>query len=629
MLLRTGPFVERAPACASRAAAIGLRVLDALEISGSTPAARRAALASLSDAALADRLVALARSLRDAGDHAAIARAASLPLGEVLASPFALRAVALAVEAGARTVHLELRARVPWPDALGVPEEVRDPEHGVWDRGVLRSGKYQGFLADEAFAIYDPSHVSKWGPHELVHRAAGFFAREGASRFEHYLGARLNELVPVVLFYGPEQVMRLDEGPFDRAAAGRAPSASVDRARWLHDGEAALRERALASVPILREGLAHFERELRAIDEELATGRRVRAPHPSLDASSDATAYVVGHYDRLRAIEPVLSALPDEIACRDVRAYRERVEHLFDRLLFSPIALDLERAAARASGRRVWDVLHRAAHLGAEIAAELAPLASEARALVERAWEGEAAPVERFRARVAAKLDGDETRIVLADGFEPALDVLGEGLASVVPCTFALLDDGAPARFAASEAIWNRAPLAARVERWLEDPALREMARFEGAVASAARDDGIERLCVPVGEVPEDLDGLVVRSASFVRASFEHAVVETHAAFAAGEAIERPARAPGRWLIGGYGEGISVVPCPDAVSRAWDRLERGAVSARELAASIDAELGEVPEGWPEDGAAWVRELLEAGAIGWLGPDASSPRARRG
>jgi hypothetical protein len=143
---------------------------------------------------------------------------------------------------------------------------VRDPDHGVWDRGALRSGKYQGFLADEPFAIYDPSHVSKWGPHELLHRAAAFFFRAGATRWEHYLGARLNELVPVVAWYGAEQAMRLDEGAFDRAAAGRAPSAGRDDARWLSEDESALMGRARRAAPIFREGLAHFERELAAID---------------------------------------------------------------------------------------------------------------------------------------------------------------------------------------------------------------------------------------------------------------------------------------------------------------------------------------------------------------------------
>lgn len=594
-------------------------MLPALEASGSTPAARRAHLASLTDAALAEQLFALASSSRSA-PHAPIARAASLPLAEVVASPFALRAVALGVEVGARTLHLELRARPDWPVLLGVPEEVRDPDHDAWDRGVLRSGKYQGFLADDAFAVYDPSHVSKWGPHEMMHRAAGFFLRAGATRWEHYLGARLNELVPVVLFYGPEQAMRLDEGAFDRAAAGRAPAARLEQARWLSDEDAALRARAAACVAVFREGLAHFERELAAIDEELATGRRVRAPHPLLDASSDATAYVVGHYERLSIIAPAMEAiLPEAIACRDAGEYRDRVELLFDRLLFAPIELDLERAAARASGRCVFDLVHRALHLGEGALGDLAPHLDEARRAVAAAWGGASADLAAWRARVEGALAEEEAALVLADGSTPALEVLAEGVASVLPCTFALQDDEALARFASSEAIWDRAPLAARVASWLDREDLREMARLEQAIAAAERDDQVERLCAPPEELPEVIDGAIVRSASFVRMRFEHGVVEAHAASSAGEPVTQLDRAPSSWLVGAYFDGVSVVPCPDAVSRAWERLEHAAADAAELTAMIDAHLGEVPEGWPEDGEAWLRELLHAGAVGWLGP----------
>lgn len=594
-------------------------MLAALEASGSTPAARRAHLASLTDAALAEQLFALASSSRRA-KHAPIARAASLPLAEVVASPFALRAVALGVEVGARALHLELRARPDWPALLGAPEEVGDADHDVWDRGVLRSGKYQGFLADEAFAVYDPSHVSKWGPHEMMHRAAGFFLRAGATRWEHYLGARLNELVPVVLFYGPEQAMRLDEGAFDRAAAGRAPAARLEQARWLSDEDAALRARAAASVAVFREGLAHFERELAAIDEELATGRRVRVPHPLLDASSDATAYVVGHYERLSILGPAMEAiLPEAIACRDAGEYRDRVELLFDRLLFAPIELDLERAAARASGRWVWDLVHRALHLGEGAMDDLAPHLDEARHAVAAAWGGAPADLAAWRARVGGALAEEEAALVLRDGSTPALEVLAEGVASVLPCTFALQDGEALARFASSEAIWDRAPLAARVASWLDREDLREMARLERAIAAAERDDQVERLCAPPEELPEVIDGALARSASFVRMRFEHGVVEAHAAWSAGEPVTQLDRAPSSWLVGAYFDGVSVVPCPDAVSRAWDRLEHAAADAAELTAMIDAHLGEVPEGWPEDGEAWLRELLHAGAVGWLGP----------
>lgn len=588
--------------------------LAALPIEGASPRERRTSLAKLSDAELAERLATMALSLREE-DADAVATAATLPLAEVLASPFALRAVALAVDTGASTVHLELRARPDWASSLDVAPEVRDADHGSWDRGVLKSGKYQGFLADEAVALYDPSHISKWGPHELMHRAASFFFHPDASRWDHYLGSRLNELVPVVLWYGPEQAMRLDEGEFDRKAAGLSPSARLEEARWLEEDEAALRERARRAVPILRRGLEHFERELSAIDEELVRGRRVRVPHPFLDASSDATAYVVGHYDRLTS-EPVtvaLAALPDTLVHRDVGAYRDFVEELFDRLLFAPIELDFERAAAKRSARGLWDLLHRVAHLGDGIEAELEPLVDEAKRAMQAAMDGMPLSLEPWRARLERVLLEEDAAIVFADGIHGlALEQLGEGLESVVPCTAALLEEGALEQLARSEALWDRAPLAARVQRWLEDDALRDMARFEAAIASAGRDDQIERLTIP----SEEPEGWLIASAAFERYRFEYDVVESHAAFSSGEPIERPRRSPGTWLIGAYFDDVSVLPCPDALHALWERLGE-ARDAEWIAAELNRSLGDVPEGWPEDGAAWVRELLAAGALGRL------------
>ena len=193
--------------------------------SGSTPAARRRALARATDDEIGEHLVELAKGLRalDAAVYDPIAAAAGLPLAEVIASPFAVRMVAMALQRGATTVHAELRRVITWPKAFAGEHGTRDPEHGVWDRGVLQLGKYQQFLQDEPFAIHHPDHVSKWGPHELMHRACGFFYRPGCTRWELYLGARLNELLPVVTFYGHEQVMRLDEGEFDRREEPRRP----------------------------------------------------------------------------------------------------------------------------------------------------------------------------------------------------------------------------------------------------------------------------------------------------------------------------------------------------------------------------------------------------------------------
>jgi hypothetical protein len=578
-------------------------IFAALDAPAQTPRARREALLGASDAAIAERLVALVQGLRGF-DHHAIAEAASLPIGEVIASPFALRAVALGVEVGATTMHHELRLRPDWPAVFEV-DEVRDPDHGAWDRGVLKTGKYQGFLADEPFATFDPSHHSKWGPHELLHRAARFFHRADASRWEIYLGARLNELVPVVAWYGPEQVMRLDEREFDRKAGAR-PARAAD-ARWLTDDDDALRARALSCAPILRAGIEHFERELAAIDRELAHGMRVRAPHAFLDASSDATAYAVGHGARLEAIGEALEALlPEELYFRDVGAYRDFVEALFDRLLFAPITLDLARASSRRAGHRVWDFVHRAAHFGEDVG----DLVGDARRDIAAAERGEAIDVEAWRSRVAEL----EPRALL-DGREPALEQLAQGIESFAPCTYARFDEDALASLAASDALRDRAPLARRMMAGTDDPALRDLLVLEDAIATARRDDAIEHLFAR--ELPDDLErGWIVRSDAFVRLAFEYDVVEVHAAFSEGEHREL-SRIPSTWLVGGSFDEVSVVPCPSAISALWDHLAESRRRPSDLVALLERELpDELPEGFPEDAEGWLRELLAAGAIGW-------------
>lgn len=628
-----------------------LASLDGKDLGGS-PAARRRALARLSDGEIAERLVPMAKALQAAREvHAPLAVAASLPLAEVLASPFALRAVAMGVEVGATTRHVELRRRPEWPEALVGAEEVRDPDHGVWDRGALKSGKYQGFMADEPFATYDPTHVSKWGPHELMHRAAGFLWRRGLTRWELYLGARLNELVPVVLFYGPEQVMRLDEGSFDWRAAGMRPAARLEDARWLGETDAELLARAARGAPVLRHALDHFENELAAIDQELATGRRVRVPHPVLDASSDATAYVVGHHSRLSdsAVGSVLSCVPRAVRSEDPLEYRNRIECLFDRLLFEPLQVDLETAAQRRCARVVWDLLLRSAHLGEGVEADLLPLLDDAAAVLAGH-----APVEidRWCERLRDALGEEDAASVLADGSleqiaahlsdrreesgrtrgdagagvlwdRVDLEQLADGVGQVAPCAWTLLDDEeALRRFAASAALWQRAPLADRVVSFLESEgttpgAVLAMARFERAIVSAQRDDGIERLAVPEEELPEDLaGGVVVRSEGFERLDLDYDVLSVHAGHAAGEPLVTPDRKPTTLLVGAHFDGVSVLPLPPAVSAAWDALELAARPAHELIAAIDRALEDREGPWPSNGEAWLRELIAAGAVGW-------------
>lgn len=574
-------------------------MLEGLEAKGSTAALRRAALRSMDDDALAAELVRLATSMRRF-DLSRLAADAGLPTAEVGASPFALRAVAMGVEAGATSRHRELRAEPDWTEWLA-PPEVRDPNHDVWDRGVLRTGKYQGFMAEAPFATYDPSHVSKWGPHEMMHRAAGFFFRPDFTRWELYLGARLNELVPVVLFYGPEQAMRLEEGAFDRAAAGQLPSANAQRAGWRLDDDSALVSRAHVAAPIFRQGLLHFERELDAIDREIETHLRVRVPHPVLDASSDATAYVVGHEQRLSApeVQAVLSAVPTFARFDTLEGYRAHVEALFDRLLFAP--LDAAPSAPRRAQRLAWDRLLRAAMIGVDVADHVACIAT-----------GED-PVDRLR----AELVEEELQVVLEDGAQPCLRQLAEGVGQVAPCTLSLLGDDAVAAFAASDAIWDRAPLARRFAAWVEPGPACSMARFEAAIVVQREDDAIERLTVPADALPDDdaalRAGWVVPNVAASMLSLPHDVLSSHAAFAEGERTV-PEQTPSAVCVTAHRGEVAVIPLPACVARALADLG-AAASTDALARAIDAELEPAP-GWPEDGLAWVRELLLAGALGW-------------
>lgn len=542
---------------------------------GATPATRRRALHALSDEALATRLVELARGLRPL-DATALATAAGLPLGEVIASPFALRMCAMGVAVGATSRPRELRALLDWTSVFAV----QDPEHDVWEQGVLRTGKYQGFSAESPVAIHDPAHVSKWGPHELLHRAAGFFFRPGMTRFELYLGARLNELAPVTTFYGAEQAMRLDEGPFDRAAAGRRPRARVEDARWREEDEAALAARARAAAPIFREGLAHFERELAAIDEELATGRPVRAQHPFLDTSSDATAYVVGHFERLR--QPAVERVLDGRGVERIEDYREAIEALFDRLLFAALSAAPDHTLAR---RRVaFDLLLRAAHLGEGVEADLEPLLGLDDPGV-------------LRARLPHAVGQEGAALVLADGSPEgrAVAQLAEGLAHALPRTSALVPDLA-ARLAADPALLERGPLALRAREFLEahgsDAGVVELARLETAIVGAERDDAIEWLATPEAELPDWLgDGEVFAHRAVHRLETTHDVLRAHAEGGA------PLPGPSTLLVVGFEDAVSVVPVPDEVADAVD-----AVRAAAGPAALEPS--------------WLRELVAAGVLGW-------------
>ncbi|MCB9507423.1 MAG: hypothetical protein H6698_05345 [Myxococcales bacterium] len=606
-----------------------------------TSADRRAAILAASHADLVDAFCDAASSA-DPALVEPLARQVGLPVGEVAASYFGLRSIALAALEGAAVAHHEVRAAVAWPSELAGGDEVDDAD-AQWDRGVFRFAKYRAFLQDEPFAGFNPDHMAKWGPHELLHRAAGFFWRDDASSWEHYLGARLNELVPVVVWYGLDEVARLDRVGFDRALDADDRLVAPERALWLA-GPTPLRTAAAASIEHLRTAIVHFERELAAIDRELATGLQVSIPTNGLDASSDAIAYVVGHGPRLASAR--FAALADHVlvpneqamdsgVCTSLRRYRDRVEALFDRLVFGDIELDLRVARARMQARVVWDVAQRAVHADRANIVRLSPALAAAGLAVAQAWAGDATPAASAAAGVLAALPAATSKVVAALGIPPgvARDTLGdaataspeqlaEGVASVAPATLAALERVAPdwvAHAVSADALWARAPLATRLGPLLpDDVAIRSLWKLETAIARCvARDDASERLgAEPVWPAE---GARLARSSAFEVIDLVADPVAMHAAWAEGDGIDPSLLGrPASYLVGAWFDGVSLVPCPPIVRQLLDELGADSVDADLAAARLDAVgASEGGEDWPHDGVAWVEELVAAGALRWV------------
>jgi hypothetical protein len=462
------------------------------------PTGRWRTLLALSDEALTEHLLGIVMHERKRpAEHKKWARWAGLPEGEVCASPFGARMIALGLMQGATTVLHEQRPLVRFDKATRAVGLTDDPLHGTWDRGVLRTGKYEEFCQEDPFCAYHPEHSSKWAPHEWLHRAVGFFHTKTATRFERYLGARLNELLPVATWYGVEHFLRLDhEGPFDRALEGQKPEAELDRCLWRKATETKLKARIRASLDLVRWTLTRTDSELQCIDRELKTGDLVPAsdahasafPNVSLDASSDALAYVAAHALRLESepVSLVLKALAQH-RHETLASLRAQIDTTLDQLLFGPLNLDETEMLARIESNVLHDLYLRAATTGGKAWAALAPSLDEARILRHKRLRGsvDLGEIERF---CGSKSKALGRHAQLAQLGLPALGAfaaqLHEGLIASFPATLAHLGDEAPKHvqhFAAQPP--SRGSLYARFEASLpilrKQPFLRALLKFE------------------------------------------------------------------------------------------------------------------------------------------------------
>jgi len=601
-------------------------------------AARRRWLLDADDAELADAIGALVHTHRGPArtDGAGLAAFLGTLHGEVVASPFCLRACAMGAATGSAMVHHELRQAWRWDPALLADIAVADDDHGAWTRGILHVGRYEGFGQDLPLGSFDPNHSSRWSAHELLHRACGFYFEPGISAWKLYLGARLAEIVPVAHWYGTDLIWRLDVDGFDRATDLLDAEAPVARAAWLRADADMIAARAANGVAFLRTAARWVDAELAAVRTELSTGATVPVDDPLLDSVSDAIAYATGHHRRLNhpLVGAIVAAMAEPGVARSdsVAALADHVEASFDTLVFGTIAVDPERAAAARSGRLLWDLCLRAALCDPQSCAEaLGDDLAEYAALARAAQRGHAGPQAAAAVRdVAGRIADVGLHEVFPLGLHRSIDPvppqprtqLAAGIAALCPDLIGAIGqaggmgpEDAAIGFADTlddRAVWRRAHLADRLVDALQDAPLqlRAHAVLSRAIHGAtARDDVIERLAAP----PQTWQA--APESGFVRRSTAFSVVS----LAGDEADPDPYLAAMRWLVGGVQDAIAVLPYPPAVQALWEALADGPMPAASAVELLDMHLDPdaADDGWPTDAVGWVHELASAGALGWL------------
>ncbi len=373
----------------------------------------------------------------------ALQDALGAPANELMATQISTRVAVAAANEGRRFVHHELRMP-PLLHADVLPELDVDLAPEVWRDGVLRTPKYFSAFLDAPRPTFDPNHRAKWRPHELLHRIARFAWNPAMTRFEAYLSARISELLPVVHWYGFDEMGRL-RCPSHR---GVRPSAAhcrecdeLSRPASAAEAEAALhREHA---ERMAAHALEHLAAELSACWQELETGRIVATPRVGLDASSDAVGYMRSHWNRLTAwsfgawVERFLVQDADHFAT--CRAHLDHVENTARELLVKSWCLD---AAPR---REVATKLRWLQDLGYRSLLCVEALDSD------EAEDAVLPLVDRMAEHAVRLREGDEVEV---DG---TLAALGQAIASLDP-------EASPAVFGTGE-VGSATPTPVAVDR--------------------------------------------------------------------------------------------------------------------------------------------------------------------
>ncbi len=478
-----------------------------------------------------------------------LANELAAPTLDLTVTPLTARATLLGAAEGRAFYHHELRRRIPMPDAL-LPE-IAVWEAGttpVWADGVLAEPKYFSFFQDGPFPAYNPNHRRKWRAHELLHGASRWFWHPQMTRFEFYVSAHLNELLPVIHWYHLDEIFRPRCPDHQDQVLHREhclPCQSAARHYW-NCQDLLTPERRTAALQHVEHAWDHFQEEWDASTRELHTGRTHPTPRPRLDASSDALGYLRAHWNRVTAwsfghwVETFLTDGVDYFS--SLWDLRHNIGHTLHRLVGSDISLDPAEYLARRARCQLQDIGYRAllalewmdpdSPEGRRAEDTLLPFLTEGGrlcssllqdpTLTDQALSHCALICERFSA-LASTFPDDVADAFLGLGYrfiDPSVFItagagqLLSGLEDALPTTMDALPNPLPHILAFGESPHFDDPsrLSQRFAQWLAttdpSPTLTDTARFEAWLNAEPRTDPEATHFASLPEHPSDVKNL-------------------------------------------------------------------------------------------------------------------------
>ncbi|MEM1008128.1 MAG: hypothetical protein AAGJ35_03910, partial [Myxococcota bacterium] len=227
--------------------------------------------------------------------------ALGVPLQELCFTPLSAQISLRAAMRGRGFFHHELRGGLPVPEHMAPDPEVWDGNTmPTWASGVRVEPKYFSFFQENPLSAYNPNYRGKWRAHELCHGLMGIYWHPQLTRFALYLAARLNELLPVVHWYGWDECFRAkcDKHRHQGPQKDFCMACEQHACAYWEIQDVSAQDVAYAEQMAERSRL-HFWEEWDICVREWSSGTRIESPRGYLNASSDAMGYVRGHWERL------------------------------------------------------------------------------------------------------------------------------------------------------------------------------------------------------------------------------------------------------------------------------------------------------------------------------------------